>query len=297
MLVLGSVAASHIGQGWVGLDDTCIDQALQRHDMARVVLLKPLSAESKRSIVLIDYIEETSSLAVTDWDSFVHIELPHVVTAVQVFVDVALSGRAESFNGVLLAFHHSDISLLVLDNVDTLASVNFVPLDAMTTEVFNALDWERVVSNRHFEGLHGLLDLLANLREGSINTSCADASVCGFFDGLEKGVVSRVEGNSEGAVSHQAVDVRAVVDLHHVVVLKDSLVSHVRSIMGCAVVQTGTSGEGDSRVKPIGLDQSAVHFLNPVGNVHDFHTWADPTLSKLTRLPVDLSRTSELFVV
>lgn len=161
MLILRSITASYIRKWRVSLDDTLIDQALQWHDMSRIEFFKPLSAESEGSKLLIYHIKKTFCLGISDHYIVVQIKFSHIVTAVQVFVDVTSSCRAESFDGVLFAFHHSR-RLVVLNNVDTLASMNFVPLYAMTTEVLNGLDRVRFVSNLDFEGLHCLLNLLSN---------------------------------------------------------------------------------------------------------------------------------------
>ena len=129
--------------------------------MTRIELFKPLSAESKGSKLLIYHIEKAFCLGIADHYIFVQIKVSHIVTAVQVFVDVASTCRAESFDGVLFTFYHSRC-LVVFNNVDTLSSVNLVPLYAVTAEILDRFDWIRFISHLDLERLHRLLNLLSN---------------------------------------------------------------------------------------------------------------------------------------
>ena len=68
--------------------------------------------------------------------------------AVQIFENSALACGAESLDSILLALHHAS-ALVVLDDVDTLTSVDLVPLHAVPTQVLNALDGVGLVANSH----------------------------------------------------------------------------------------------------------------------------------------------------
>jgi hypothetical protein len=84
------------------------------------------------------------------------------VTAVDIVVDVAFSSGAESLYCVLLPFLHLG-HVPVRHDRHTLACMDPVPLNAVTAEIANALDWVGFVFDCHLVGLHSLLDLGANI--------------------------------------------------------------------------------------------------------------------------------------
>ena len=55
MLILRSVASSHIDEGRVRSDDVLVDKQLERHVMLWIELLEPFAAKSERTEVLVNY--------------------------------------------------------------------------------------------------------------------------------------------------------------------------------------------------------------------------------------------------
>ena len=66
------------------------------------------------------------------------------------------------------------------------------------------------------------------------------------MDGAQQIVIDGVEGEREGAVNDTAVDLRAKVNLAHVVVLEHRLVAGVRCVVSRNVVQRATRREANS---------------------------------------------------
>ena len=108
MFVLGSEATLDVAKWWVSIDDTGIDKLLTKlisacsskrkgHlQVSKVSSLAesvdPSSAESERSEVLLECVEEFSSTASSDLRRVVDaVVLDHVVRAIHVIVDVTLA--------------------------------------------------------------------------------------------------------------------------------------------------------------------------------------------------------------
>lgn len=56
-----------------------------------------------------------------------------------------------------------------------------VSLNAMTTEIANALDWVGFVFNRHFVGLHSLLNFGPNIIKANVDACSFYSRVCGVL--------------------------------------------------------------------------------------------------------------------
>lgn len=174
--------------------------------------------------------EQAFSLVITHafwlrWSIILH----HIVRAVTILVDVTLSSAAESLDGILLSFLHSGatVSTTIFDDWDRLASVDVVSSHRVTTQISNALDWVGLASNGALVRLHDLLNLFTNVAQAHINACSFDSSVSCILAGQQQIVILGVKCNSEGAISHQAFDVTAIVDLHHVVPLKHRFVIQI----------------------------------------------------------------------
>jgi len=261
--------------------------------MAGEVLLEPLTTESKSAILAIDGVEEAASFAVTNGNRVIPVEITHVVTAVDVFVDVALTGRAERLDSILLTLDHANVVLRVLYDVHRFAGVDFVAFHAVTAKVLDTFHWERLIANGHLVRLHRFLDLFTDLTEDGIDTGGLDTSLCRFLHSFDQWVVARVEGHGEGAVRHQTLNLRAIVDLHHVIGLEYSLITHIGSPMCSTVVQAGTCGERNSCIKSASFNQTAVRLFNLIGDIHDLHARPDVALCKFTRLAMNLCGPSQ----
>ena len=108
MFVLGSEATLDVAKWWVSIDDSGIDKLLTKLisacsskrkgylQVSKVSSLAesvdPSSAESERSEVLLECVEEFSSTASSDLRRVVDaVVLDHVVRAIHVIVDVTLA--------------------------------------------------------------------------------------------------------------------------------------------------------------------------------------------------------------
>ena len=116
----------------------------------------------------------------------------------------------------------------------------------VSIQIANGLDLIGLAVELDLVGLHHLLDGLANIAEPHVYAGLADSGVCGRSDRLEQSIILGIEGDGPGAVDYVAVDVRAEVDLAHVVVLEDSVVAGVGRVVGGAVVERAAGGEGES---------------------------------------------------
>eukprot|EP00354_Favella_ehrenbergii_P008059 CAMPEP_0170459604 /NCGR_PEP_ID=MMETSP0123-20130129/6238_1 /TAXON_ID=182087 /ORGANISM="Favella ehrenbergii, Strain Fehren 1" /LENGTH=274 /DNA_ID=CAMNT_0010724247 /DNA_START=539 /DNA_END=1364 /DNA_ORIENTATION=+ len=167
----------------------------------------------------------------------------------------------------------------------------------MAAKVLDSLHLVRLVSDGNLIGLHRFLDLFAYLAEDCVNTSGANTSLSRLLDSLNQRVVAWVESHSEGAIGHQTLDMRAIINLHYIVLTQNSLVTDIGRPMGRAMIETGTSREGNASVEAASLDQAAIGLFDLVGDVHDFHAGADEALGVLAHLTMDFSSTSQLLII
>lgn len=136
VLKLCGVAAGDVSQRWVRIDNFCVDQLLKRANVFGVKFLKPLTRESERAEVILDRVEKSFSVLVSeDWVCWV-VKVQHVVAAVNIVCDVPFTSGAECFDGVLLSFLHFG-HVTIRYNWDALSCVNLVSLNAVTTEIAN----------------------------------------------------------------------------------------------------------------------------------------------------------------
>ena len=115
--------------------------------MAWEMLFKPLAAEGESAILTVDHVEKSTSFAITNGRSVIPVKISHVVTAVNVLKHVALAGRTERLDRILLALYHAHMVLSILHNVHRLARMDFIALHAMTAQVLDGLHWESLVAN------------------------------------------------------------------------------------------------------------------------------------------------------
>jgi len=139
--------------------------------------------------------------------------------------------------------------LSILYDVNRFTGVDLVAFHAVTAKVLDTLDGERVVANSDLVRLHRLLDRRAKIAEYGVDAGFLDSCLCSRFHGLKQGIVAFVESHSEGTICHETFNVRAIIDFHHIVVLENRLVVHIRRPMRCTVIQTSTCGEGDTCIE------------------------------------------------
>lgn len=164
-----------------------------------------------------------------------------------------------------------------------------VRTDRVTAEILHTLDWESLIGNDNFVGLHDFLDCLANVAESDINARRLDAFIRRLLDSLQEWIKHWVERDREGAIDNVTIDLRAEIDLHHVVVVQHGVVTGIGRIVSGTVVYAATSWEPNSLLYPIGLHESPIGVLDSFANVDQFHARLHVRLRHLPHLPVALS--------
>ena len=220
--------------------------------MLGIELFQPFAAKSECSKILVDNTEQLSCSIGSD-RFLVLIEFLHVMAAIYIFPHVTFSGRSEGLNSVLLTFLHL-VLIWTLNDRHALSSVNLIPLYAVATKVLNCSNAVGFSLDFDFIRLHSLLDCFTDLTESGIDTRMTDAGVRRVFDGFKKVIIGRVERNCKGAVRHDSSNVAAIIDLHNVILLQDSLISDIRCPVSSAVVETCASREGYTRIQATCLD-------------------------------------------
>lgn|SRR5690349_681771 len=87
------------------------------------------------------------------------------------------------------------------------------------------------------------------------------------------------------------------INLADILILKNSLVSCIGSVMGGAVVERASGRETNSRLHSVRLDQVAGAVLDHVANVDHRHSWLDIALGVLADLTMDLGSTTDVVVL
>lgn len=158
---------------------------------------------------------------------------------------MAASRRPESLDRIHLTLLHLHIGV-VLDTGHSLTCVDFVGVDRVPIEVLDHLDRVHLAPDLHLVGLHGLLDIATQFTDPNINACLPHTSISGILDRLEQFIVHWVESHREGSVNNASVDMRTEVDLHHIVVVQDSVVSGIGSVVRGYVVDRAACREGDA---------------------------------------------------
>ena len=117
-------------------------------------------------------------------------------------------------------------------------------------------------------GAH-LLHCLAHVTQPHVDPRRADAHVRGLLHGVHQRVELRVEVHREGAVDDAAVDLRAEVHLHDVVVLQRGLVAAVGRVVRRHVVERAARGEAHAGLQPALLDEVARALLQRLAHVEE----------------------------
>ena len=219
------------------------------------------------------------------------------MTAVNVLKSSTSARTSERLDSVLFALYHANIGEVVLYDANRLTSVDLVSLHAVTAKVLNALDGVSSVPDGDLVGLHRFLDLLTDLTELSVDASHFEACLCRFFHCLKQGVVLGVEGNSEGAISHETVNLRAVINLHDIVVLKYRLIADVGCPVRCNVIEACPCRERNASIESVSLNQATICLLYLVRDIHNLHPWPNKALSILSSLAMYLSCAPEFLIV
>jgi hypothetical protein len=218
------------------------------------------------------------------------------MAAISVFPYLPFACRAEGFNGILLSFFHS-VLIVTFHNWHTLACVNMITSNTVTTKIFYALHRISLASNFNLVGLHSFLNCLSNFSKSRIDSSVSNSSVSRIFDCHEQIVVGGIERNCECTIRHDSSDMASVINFHYIIVLKHSFVTDVRRPVSCAVIETGPCWKSNSCIQTTCFNQTSVCCFNLIADVHNFHAWLDKLLSPFSCLAMYFSRASQSVVV
>jgi hypothetical protein len=125
-----------------------------------------------------------------------------------------------------------------------------IRINGVAVEISNNFDRIYFSFDFNFVRLHSLLNPTSNLSEPGIDTSLSQSSIGGVLDSLKQLVVGGIECNSEGTINDSSLDMSSEIDFADIIVVQDSIISRIGSVMCCYVIKRTPSGEGYSRFKP-----------------------------------------------
>mmetsp|Transcript_45115 Transcript_45115/g.90097 ORF Transcript_45115/g.90097 Transcript_45115/m.90097 type:complete len:281 (-) Transcript_45115:181-1023(-) len=257
VLVLGHVRALYITERRVRLHDTHIAQIAQRQQV--LLLARPVdppAAEGERVEILVDEVEELLRLWQTQ-RNMTYVEILHVMGALEVLLDIALSSGAERLYGEELALLHAR-RFAALDDRHRFASVDLIRADRMAVQIAARFHLVRLAVDLDFVRLHHLLACGANVTQPGVDACCLDARISRLAHRLRQRVELRVKMHGPRRVDDPPVDVRAKIDLAHITVLQDGLVARVGRPMGSDMVERAPCWECNACLEAVLLNEGAV---------------------------------------
>lgn len=144
--------------------------------MPWVELFQPLASERQSAEVILYCVKQGFCIGISDYWILWRVKFHHVVTAIDIFINIAFSSATKSFNCILFSFFHFR-SITILNYWNTFTCVNPVASNTVTTEVPNAFNWVCFVSDLNFIRLHSFLNLFTNVSQAHINTCRSYSSV------------------------------------------------------------------------------------------------------------------------
>mmetsp|Transcript_5854 Transcript_5854/g.13833 ORF Transcript_5854/g.13833 Transcript_5854/m.13833 type:complete len:339 (-) Transcript_5854:294-1310(-) len=224
------------------------------------------------------------------------IEDLHVVGALEILHYIAFAIGGESFNGIELSLLHHG-RLLVLDNGYRLEAVDPIRFDGVAIEVPYRLDWPGLAIQLDLVGFDRLLDGGPDVLEACVDARFLDSSVGSCLTCLNDGVIPLIEGDGKGAVDDTTTYLNTEVQLADVIVLQDSFVSVVRSVMGGHPVEGATRREAPSCFQTVRYYQLVGFSLQALADLCHLQPRLHEGLHVLPDLAMDLSGFADLLVV
>mmetsp|Transcript_38627 Transcript_38627/g.79129 ORF Transcript_38627/g.79129 Transcript_38627/m.79129 type:complete len:339 (-) Transcript_38627:255-1271(-) len=224
------------------------------------------------------------------------IEDLHVVGALEILHYIAFAIGGESFNGIELSLLHHG-RLLVLDNGYRLEAVDPIRFDGVAIEVPYRLDGPGLAIQLDLVGLDRLLDGGPDVLEACVDARFLDSSVGSCLTCLNDGVIPLIEGDGKGAVDDTTTYLNTEVQLADVIVLQDSFVSVVRSVMGGHPVEGATRREAPSCFQTVRYYQLVGFSLQALADLCHLQPRLHEGLHVLPDLAMDLSGFADLLVV
>mmetsp|Transcript_9075 Transcript_9075/g.23732 ORF Transcript_9075/g.23732 Transcript_9075/m.23732 type:complete len:254 (+) Transcript_9075:323-1084(+) len=250
MLVLCRIAPLDIDERWVGLYDADVAQVAQREEVLLLAgAVDPAAAEGECVKILVDEREELLCLRQPQRDVS-HIEVLHVMRALEVLLHIALARRPKRLDGEDLTLLHA-CGFAALDDRDGLARVDLVRSDRVPVQVADRLDWVRLAVDLNLIRLHHLLASSADVAQPGIDARGRDTGARGLTHRLGERVELRVEVHGPRRVDDASIDVSPEIDLAHIAVLQHRLVTGVRGPVRRHMVDGASGGKRDAGLEAI----------------------------------------------
>mmetsp|Transcript_9384 Transcript_9384/g.13915 ORF Transcript_9384/g.13915 Transcript_9384/m.13915 type:complete len:213 (-) Transcript_9384:331-969(-) len=174
--------------------------------------------------------------------------------------------------------------------------MNAVRPDAVSIQVSNTLDWKRLSIQLNLITFHHLLNSLANIAKTHVNSSRLDTSLSRLLHSFQQWIVSRIERNRKCTVNDSTVNLRAKVNLHHIIILQYSIVTRIWSVMGSDVINAAAGGKANAATKPFFHHQLTILSLQHLAHIRQFNPWFDETLCIAAYLTMDLACMANLLI-
>lgn len=189
------------------------------------------------------------------------------MAAVAIMIHVALPRTSKSLNSILLALFHSSL-IAVLNDRDSLTRVDLVSSDIVTIQVPDTLYRVDFISYFNLVTFHGLLDSLANICQPHVDACRLDPCLSRLLHSLYQIVIYRVLCPSKSAIGHHTIDLASKVNLHDIAGIQNSLVTDIRRVVCRTMVNAAASGECNTGLEAVSLDQFAICCLYLIAYVH-----------------------------
>jgi len=108
----------------------------------------------------------------------------HIVRAISILPNVSFACGAKCFDSIALALLHFDI-WVIFDAGYSFATMNLIWLNRVAIQIANYFDWVDFSLYLYFIGLHGLLNVAANLSDPHVDTCLLDSCICSIFHCLK----------------------------------------------------------------------------------------------------------------
>lgn len=218
------------------------------------------------------------------------------MAAVAIMIHVALPRTSKRLNSILLALFHPSL-IAILNDRDSLTRVDLISSDIVTIQVPDTLYGVNFITYFNLVTFHGLLDSLANICQSHVDACRLDPCLSRFPHSLDQIVIDRVLSPSKSTIGHHTIDLASKVNLHDIAGIQNSLVADIRRVVRRTMVNAAASGECNTSLKAISLDQFTICCLDLIAYVHQPHARLNELLCVLPGLSVNLGSPSQVVVI
>jgi hypothetical protein len=201
-------------------------------NMSWELFFNPTTTEGKSTELVVDLSKECLSFWISN-GNFLGVKVLHIMTAIITIVDSSFTSGPEGLNGKELAFFHPSC-ISAFDNRYTLTCVDLVGGNGMAAQILHTLYLKSFFSDSYLMRFHNFLDCFSNITQSHVDTSCLDALICSFLNSFQEWIELWVEGHSKCAIDNLAVYLSTEINLHHIIVVQNSLISWVWGVMSSA---------------------------------------------------------------